>query len=306
MPELPEVEIIVRGLRKKIVGKEIVDFSSRDKKVIQFKKSDVVGRKIEEIERYAKLIAIHISDECSLLVHLKMTGQFIWEPEDCEKNYCLKKRVAEGPARNAEQRVAGGHPDKAWFEKLPTKHTRGIFVFSDKSKLYFNDVRRFGWIKKYKKENIKNKKVKELEKLGVEPFSKDFNAEYLKKQAKRFPEKKIKLFLMDQSIIAGVGNIYANEGLYFAGIIPTRKLKNIKKGEWEKIVQSIIKALKIGIKYGGTSDDNYVNAEGVAGSAQDHLKVYRREGEDCQKCKGKIEKIKLGGRGTFYCSRCQR
>ena len=309
MPELPEVQIIVDGLKKKIVGKKIVDFLSCDKKVIQFKKEDVVGKKIENIERYAKIIAIHLDSGKSLLTHLKMTGQFIWEPDGSDKKYKLKKRVA------------GGHPDKAWHMSLPTKHTRGVFNLNNKSTLYFNDVRRFGWIKLCSTEDIINAVNKvptkqslsgsrlecigKLKDLGVDPFSKEFTADYLAEQAKRFSNKKIKLYLMDQSIIAGIGNIYANEALYFAGIRPTRSLKNIKKNEWQKIAKSSIKALNIGLKYGGTSDDNYVNADGVAGSAQDHLKVYRREGERCFKCDSKIVKIKMGGRGTFYCPTCQ-
>lgn len=294
MPELPEVHTIVKGLKKKIVGKKIVDFLPKDKKVIQFEKEDVVGQEIEDVERYAKIIAMHLKGSNSLLIHLKMTGQLIWEPRDYAKAYSLR------------QRVAGGHPDKAWFGKLPTKHTRGVFTLSDRSKLYFNDVRRFGWIKAYKKTDIRNKRIQELESLGIEPFSLEFNTQYLKKQAKRFPEKKIKLFLMDQNIIAGIGNIYANEGLYFAGIRPTRKLKNIKNNEWQRLIDSLVKALKIGIKYGGTSDDNYVNIEGVQGKAQKHLRVYRREGEKCQDCDEKIKKIKIGGRGTFYCPGCQK
>ncbi len=293
MPELPEVQIIVDVLKKKIVGKKIVDFSSMDKKVIQFEKEDVAGKKIESIERYAKIIAINLSSDKSLLIHLKMTGQFIWEPSGDKKDYNLKNRIA------------GGHPDKAWFGKLPTKHTRGVFDLSDGSKLYFNDVRRFGWIKIYPKQEVKNRQVKELEKLGVEPFAKEFTSAYLSEQAKKFPNKYVKMYLMDQAIIAGIGNIYANEGLYFSGIRPTRKLKNIKKLEWDKIIKSTQKALRIGLKYGGTSDDNYVNADGVAGSAQEHLKVYRREGEKCFGCGGEVKRVKMGGRGTFFCPKCQ-
>ncbi len=307
MPELPEVEIIVKGLSKKIVGKKIVDFRSLDKKVIQFETSDVVGKYIQDVKRRGKIIIIELGDnktrsfdaaqdfgEKSLIIHLKLTGQFIWEPSGDKKEYRLRNRVA------------GGHPDKAWFESLPNKHTRGIFTFEDKSTLFFNDIRRFAYIKIFQTSDLKNRKIKELKDLGMDPFDKKFNEKYLEDLAQRFPNKKIKQYLMDQTIIAGVGNIYANEALFFAKVLPTRRLKDINESGWGIIVDSIIKSLKIGLKYGGTSDNNYVNSEGAAGSAQEHLKVYRREGEKCFECGSKVLKIKLGGRGTFYCPVCQK
>ena len=148
--------------------------------------------------------------------------------------------------------------------------------------------------------------IKELNNLGVEPFSKDFTDEYLIEKANRYPKRKIKQFVLDQTIIAGVGNIYADESLFRAGILPTRLVSNIQKHEWQKIINGIIKSLNIGLKYGGSSEENYLNAEGEAGTAHLYLKVYRKTGQKCSKCGGKIQRIVLGGRGTHFCSNCQR
>lgn len=135
MPELPEVETIKRGLQKTIVGKRIVGFDDRDNKVVRIKKSDIIDAKINDIERRAKIIIMKLDSGIDLIFHMKMTGQLIWENCAGETDFCLRNRVG------------GGHPDKAWLEKLPNKHTRAIFTFDDKSVLYFNDIRRFGWIK---------------------------------------------------------------------------------------------------------------------------------------------------------------
>lgn len=312
MPELPEIETIKRGLAKAIIGRKIVAFDDRDAKVVQIKKEEIVGSRIKDIWRRAKIVIFElISDkgsfdskkpgsaqdfgEKALLFHLKMTGQMIWEACSGEKDFCLRNRKG------------GGHPDKAWLEKLPNKHTRAIFKFDDGSVMYFNDIRRFGWIRKAKTKELKNQKTKELMNLGVEPLGSELTTEYLTKMAKRFPGRKIKQFIMDQSIIAGIGNIYADEALFDAKIKPMRLVKNIKKSEWTVLIQSIKKVLEKGIKYGGSSAENFVDAYGQQGKAHEKLLIYRKTGSPCPgDCGGVVERTVIGGRSTHWCSKCQK
>jgi len=335
MPELPEVETIRRGLTKTIVGKKIVKFESRDLKVVQFETKDIEGMTVVSIERRAKILVFYLSNYSSndskksenssrsmnsnnkaLLCHLKMTGQLIWEACPGENEFCLKK-----------SRVAGGHPSPDWVAKLPNVYTRAIFHFDDGSVLFFNDLRRFGYLKLYdlkqfvipaKAGILEDKKIPgqarddilnnipELSKLGPEPFSDQFTIEYMMRRAAKIPNRKIKQFITDQEIISGVGNIYVDEALFYAGIMPTRAVKDIKLSEWKKIKESVIKALELGIRYGGSSEDTYVDAFGNQGTMGDHTKVYRRTGNPCPNgCGGVVKRITLGGRGTHFCPSCQ-
>jgi len=281
-----------------------------------------------------------------------MTGQLIWEACAGGTEFCLKKIKSPSTALRATQRVAGGHPSPDWVAKLPNNYTRAIFHFDDDSVLFFNDLRRFGYLKLYNTRNVilshqnearnprnngilnpvrqaqgvseiesqvqddeLKKKIPELAKLGLEPFdsdqgkpSKDFTIEYLMRRAAKIPNRKIKQFITDQEIIAGVGNIYVDEALFYAGILPTRLVKDIKLSEWQKIKDSIIKALELGLKYGGSSEDTYVDAFGNQGTMNEHTMVYRKTGQPCQRddCKGIVKRISLGGRGTHFCPVCQR
>jgi len=223
-----------------------------------------------------------------------MTGQLIWEECSGGTEFCLKK-----------SRVAGGHPSPDWVAKLPNNYTRAIFTFNDKSVLFFNDLRRFGYSKLYNTKDLSN--ISELKKLGPEPFSSEFTVEYLMRRAAKIPNRKIKQFITDQEIIAGVGNIYVDEALFYAGILPTRPAKDIKLSEWQKIRDSIIKALELGLKYGGSSEDTYVDAFGNQGTMNEHCNVYRRTGQKCNRngCQGTVKRIVLGGRGTHFCEKCQ-
>lgn len=293
MPELPEVQTIVHGLKKVVMGKMITDFESRDRKVVQFNSEEVIGSKILDVDRVAKLVIFNLGNQKSILVHLKMTGQFIWEKDPGKGKFSLRNRVT------------GGHPTEAMLEQMPHKHTRAIFTFDDKSKLYFNDLRRFGWMKVIQSAKLKAKSCKETNSYGVDALSDEFNAKYLKKQSERFPNKKVKQFLMDQSIVGGIGNIYSDEGLYFAGIHPERKLKDIKTSEWTKILNGIKKALNLGIKHGGYSADTYINAIGEKGQAQEYLNVYGKDGRACEHCKSIIKKVKIAGRTSRFCPKCQ-
>lgn len=298
MPEMPEVETIRKGLKSVIVGKKIIKFESFDPKVVRFKPEDVEGKTIQNIDRKAKILIFELSCDKVILTHLKMTGQLIWE-EESRKEYSLKK------IQTKSARVAGGHPSPDWVSKLPTKHTRAIFHFDDNSTLFFNDLRRFAYMKLYDKSELSN--LTELKNLGPEVSSPDFDVMYLMRRAAKVPNRKVKQFITDQTIISGVGNIYVDEALFYAGISPLRPVKEILKTEWEKIHSSIIKALELGLKYNGSSEDTYVDAFGNPGEMDKHTMVYRKTGQKCPgHCGGTIHRTTLGGRGTHYCPACQK
>lgn len=282
MPELPEVETIRRGLKKAIAGKKIVNLDIRVPKLFHGEKEDVVGKVVKDVDRRAKQIIIDLEGDKDLLIHLKMTGQLIYE--------------------DAKKRVAGGHPSPDWVAKLPNKTTHIIFDFSDGSKLYFNDMRKFGWIKVFNSEELKNKLTEEL---GIEPFDQEFTEEKLLEIIKSKPIWNIKKILTDQTLISGIGNIYADEALFYAGIRPERRAKDIADSEASKLRDSILKVLEIGLKYGGSSENTYVQVDGNKGKAQEHFQVYSRGGKPCS-CGGKVEKIRLNGRGTHFCPACQK
>lgn len=286
----------MRGLRKKIEGREILSFDDRDSKVVQIIEEEIKGKVIEKINRRAKNIIFELDNGRSLIFHLKMTGQLIWEKCEGEQDFCLRNRKG------------GGHPDGAWLEKLPNKHTRAIFYFDDESVLYFNDIRRFGWIKVIQKSKVKDQNYGALfNNLGVEPLGGELTPEYLAKMATRFPNRKIKQFIMDQSIVAGIGNIYADESLFEARIKPVRLASKVTKKEWKKLITAIQKVLKQAIDFGGSSSENFVDAFGKQGEAHEHLKVYRKTGQKCpNNCGGVVERIVIGGRGTHWCPKCQK
>jgi len=281
MPELPEVETIRLGLKKAIVGKTIAGVEVRVEKLFQGDKNELVGKKIVDVNRRAKQIIIDVEGDNDLLIHLKMTGQLIYD--------------------NDKSRVAGGHPSADWVAKLPNATTHIIFNFSDGSKLFFNDMRKFGWIK-----IVNSEELKADDSLGPEPFSEDFTMEKLAEIIKKKPRWNIKKVLTDQTLISGIGNIYADEALFWAKILPTRLVKDITDDEISQLHKSIIKALEIGLKYGGSSENTYVQIDGSKGQAQEHFQVYAQAGKTCKRCGGTIKKIRLNGRGTHFCPNCQK
>jgi len=243
MPELPEVETIRRQLREKIVGRKLD------------------GKKIVDVRRRAKILIIDFSDSSSLIFHLKLTGQLI-------------------------------------FNGVPSRHTRHVFKFSDGSRLVFNDIRKFGWWK-YVKDS------RDVEKT--------FGPEALKVSLKGFedilrkrPNIRIKPLLMDQKLIAGIGNIYSDEILFAAKVQPLRRVKTLTAKEIEAIWSSIGKILRKAIKNRGTSERDYLDASGKKGDYLKYLKVYRKEGQKCHRCGGKIIRLKIGSRSAHYCPKCQR
>lgn len=289
MPELPEVETINRQLSQKIVGKKIKEINVLRKKNFKGNKVKVIGKKITGVRRQAKIVIIDLNSQFHLIVHLKMTGQLIFR----------QKIETEPPFVHKPK----GNPYNV--DLLPNKYTRVIIKFDDNSYLLFNNLRAFGWIKVVTDEILK----KELENFsGVNPLSKKFTVDYLKEITKQ-TNRSIKLLIMDQSKIGGIGNIYASEALFCARIHPKTESKKIAQysEKLNKLHNCIIKVLKEALKYKGSTanDDAFRDTSGKRGKMQHRLKVYGKEGEKCPHCKGKIKRIKISGRSTFFCPSCQ-
>lgn len=283
MPELPEVETLKRQLENVLLAKKISQIDILRSKNFLGNPKTLLNKTITQIKRKAKVIIISFDKNFPcLLIHLKMTGQLIF---DDQKN-----------------RIFGGHPNNDFFSSLPSKYTRVIIHFSDNSKLFFNDQRTFGWLKIISSQNQFDQEFKNLN--GIEPFSPLFTWQNLK--ASLFSSRPIKLAILDQSKIAGIGNIYANDGLFLSKLLPTRKANSLTDKDWQNLTASLNKILSLSLSLGGTSQTNYIHLDGKKGNYQDHFLVYRKDGQNCPSCQGKIVKIKLGGRGTFYCPSCQK
>lgn len=276
MPELPEVETLKRELTRALTGKKIKSFHSEKFSLA------LAGKKIKTINRRAKILSLELSSGEFLLIHLKMTGQLIFYP-------------TQG------QSVMGGHPTPP--AGGPTKHTRAKFDFTDGSRLHFNDLRKFGWLKLLPA----NEAEKIFDRHGPEPLGRDFSSETLKQIIKRYPKRRIKQILLDQTLIAGLGNIYVDEACFLSAILPGRIASTLTDREIIKLHQSIIDVLKLSIAKKGTSARNYRRSNGGKGGMVAHLKVYGRQNQPCTRCKkGIIQKIKLNGRGTHFCNQCQK
>lgn len=287
MPELPEVETIRQDLRRQIIGKKIADFQTMYPKVAAGKPKELVmflvGKKIQEIDRRGKLMIIRFEKASEvLLVHLKMTGQLV---------YVFKSTI-----------VGGGHSFKTLNTHLPDKFTGAIFTFADGSKLFFNDLRKFGYLKLADATALE----KVLKGFGIEPLTPHFT---FAKFATLIKTKKmnIKALLLNQALIAGIGNIYADEICHAAGVLPTRRTATLKSEEIKKLFQACNSIIKKAINYRGTTFNNYVDSEGNKGNFSAQLKVYGAKNAQCKTCKkGKIEKTKVAGRGTHFCGTCQK
>lgn len=283
MPELPEVETIIRDLTVHLVNKTIKQVSviypgSINQKPVKFI-AHLEGQKIKNLSRRGKNIILQLTTDY-LVIHLKMTGQLVW--------------------RGGQTTLAGGHPIINVGQELPNKFTRVILKFAGGT-LYFNDVRKFGWVRIMTALELELY----LQRLGVEPLGIDFTKDYLQAAlaAKRIA---IKAALLDQSKIAGLGNIYVDEALWASGIAPTRPANSLSKPELKKLQQAIVAVLNLSISQRGTSFNNYRDGNGEAGNNMKFLKVYGRANEACPKCRRPLKKFRLAGRGTHWCDHCQK
>ncbi len=291
MPELPEVETIRRGLETHIVGCTIEDIEIRLAKQFAGDPQLVIGSKIIAVRRFGKGLVIDLDNSYSIVIHLKMTGQLV-----------VSRRlltIGEDKYPNKWTHVIFKIKD----QKLNIKNTNQRLKINDPfSFLYYNDIRQFGWIKIVKADEVNN--LPFFKSLGLEPL-KDLTIIRFGKMVKCF-RSPIKSLLMDQGKIAGIGNIYANDALFAAKIHPNRQAQLLTQAEIKKLFKAIEGVLKKGIETGGASEWNYLNVLGEKGGYQNFFQVYNREGEKCKHCSSLIERIKMGGRGTFYCPVCQR
>ena len=283
MPELPEVETTVRGLRKKVLKLVILDvwtdLKTKDprkkdtvanQKYFSVFKKEVKNKKIISVERKAKNILINLSGNKTILIHLKLTGYLFY-----------------GNNKNID-------------------YAHVIFTLSNKKYLILSDMRKFGKITLLNTDEMQQSK--HLLNIGPDPLEKSFNLEKLKEVLNKKPNGKIKTVLIDQSIIAGIGNIYSDEILWHAGIHPERKISKIKPEEYKKILKCMKEVLNKGIYFGGDSMSDYKNINGLPGKFQLKHQAYQRTGEKCRKknCKGVIIRKIINNRSAHFCSKHQK
>jgi len=290
MPELPEVENIKIQIEKYLVDHVIEKVEVRWKKSLPKDEKKLIGGKVKKVRRFGKALAIDLNNGYSAVIHVKMSGQLIYRGSNLNKPPKLSEKVKDG---------------------LGGKHTHVIFYLDQNSELYFNDVRKFGWIKVVKTSEVEN--IDFIKKLGPEPQVGSTSSPKNKLTLSKFQKivkstsRSIKTLLMDQNKVAGVGNIYANDALWHAKIHPEIKSNHLSPEEQQKLFLAIEKVLKEGLKKGGASEQAFVTPDGKEGEYQKHSPAYGRKGEICSRCKkGKIKKIKISGRGTYFCPSRQR
>lgn len=310
MPELPEVETTTRGLKSKILGLKITgvwtDLSTKDKrqmgaianpKFFTYFKNEILNKKVLSVERRAKNILINISGDKTILVHLKMTGHLL---------YGKYKSIT-----NSQLRITNWVPaeQNSPLSDPYNRFVHVVFIFSNDKNLAFSDARKFGKITLLDPEGKSTSygagtKTSYLAHLGPEPLDKKFVLKTLKECLNKKPTGKIKTVLMDQSIIAGIGNIYSDEILWRAGVHPERKVLMIKESGFRLMFKAIKETLAKGIDFGGDSMSDYRNINGLPGKFQLHHEAYRRTGEKCRKlgCKGIIKRKVINGRSAHFCS----
>ncbi|MBI4039752.1 bifunctional DNA-formamidopyrimidine glycosylase/DNA-(apurinic or apyrimidinic site) lyase [Candidatus Daviesbacteria bacterium] len=340
MPELPEVETIKLGLERKIIGLkiksvEVLEPKSficeglgpfdcaqglRGKNILKvWRRAKVLGINLDSLRLAAPLARSSTQASCgfasdtlasgsskthslgdrlpplTILFHLKMSGQLI----------LVQKK----------DRFVGGHPTHDMASQMPIKSTRVIFEFSDPlrprseasgSELYFNDQRKFGWIKVVNTADLDKLNYGMQKAFGPEPLEPGFTCQKLSDNLKKKQKSNIKQALLDQTVVAGLGNIYVSEALFLAKIDPRRKVSSLSDSDYTRLFRSIKEALRSGILHGGSSRTHFVNEAGKKGYFLDFAYVYGREDQLCKVCSTKIAKIRLGGRGTTFCPKCQK
>ncbi len=288
MPELPEVETVRRGLAELLPGRVVArvavfdspkSFPNAPADVEQF----LYGARVTAVRRRAKVLMIDLDTRYSLVIHLKMTGQLIFR---------------------GRESFAGGHPNDSLIGELPDRSTRVQIDFVDGSRLFFNDQRKFGWVKLLPTDEVKN--LPFMQKVGPEPLDPQTRAEDFIQRIRRRQNSMIKPAFLDQAVIAGVGNIYADEALWAAQIHPQTRVKNVNDQQLNTLFNELRQILQLSIDQGGSTDKNYVNAEGRKGNYLTFAHVFRREGQVCHRHPDQeIIKLKVGGRGTHICPVCQ-
>jgi len=281
VPELPEVETVKLQLEKYLKGHKIENVQINAPKIFSGNPKDLVDAKVKGVRRFAKVLSIDLSNGFSIVIHIKLTGQLIYRGANLKQPPRLSNKVVGG---------------------IPGKHTHVVFELDKGGFLYYNDVRRFGWIKIVKSDKLQVTGF--IGKLGPEPF-RDLTLEHFKRVLSK-TKRAIKVVLMDQTKIGGVGNIYANDALWLAKIDPKRPANELQSDEVTELYEAIHEVLKAGMKYGGASELAFVTPDGKEGEYQKHTLAYGHQGEPCSRChKAKFTKYFLSGRGTYVCPFCQ-
>ena len=276
MPELPEVEVVCRGLRPFLIGRTISAIRWSGKKLrhpvhLEAMQQAMIGQTITTIERRAKFLQISLNSGAMLIIHLGMTGNLgIFPPST-----------------------------------RPAKHDHMLWLLDNGTELRYHDSRRFGSIRVLSPEEVVDREQTIFKTTGPEPFSDQFSAKYLHSLAKG-KSVAVKLFIMTNQNVAGIGNIYANESLFAAGIRPGKKAQTLTLKQWDRLVTEIRRVLHHAIECGGSTINDFLNASQQRGYFQINFQVYGREGETCPLCSTQIKKQKIGGRASYFCSHCQK
>lgn len=287
MPELPEVETVKRGLEKLLIGHTIVKVTSDNPKSFPNAPEDVqhflIDATVIGLRRRAKVLLIDLSSQYTLVIHLKMTGQIVY--------------------RGVES-FGAGHPTDSLVGSLPDRSTRVEFWLDNNAKLFFNDQRKFGWVRLIPTVQVAN--IDFMKKVGPEPLDDAFTDKIFIERLEKRKGTTVKAAILDQTVLAGIGNIYADEGLWGAKIHPATRVRDVPEQKLKKLFTELQYVLRLSIEKGGSTDRNYVNAEGKRGSYIDFARVFRKEGTPCQRHPHQlIEKIRVAGRGTHICPACQ-
>jgi formamidopyrimidine-DNA glycosylase len=246
--------------------------------------SAVIGEAVVAVTRRAKVLILELGNDFSMLFHLKMTGQMVLVRAD-------------------GNRLAGGHPSQSMGNSLPDRSTRVVFEFEGGDRLFFNDQRKFGWVKLVRTTEVGQDSL--VSRLGPEVLAPEFTADYLAVVCDRHGRAPIKAVILDQSTVGGIGNIYADESLHLAKIHPGRRAGSLTTLEIRALWSAVRTIIALGIQHGGTSFAHYVDALGGSGDYLDQARVFRRQGLPCPVCQTIIIKLRVAGRGTHICPHCQ-
>jgi formamidopyrimidine-DNA glycosylase len=283
MPELPEVQTVTSQLDMHVSGKTIEKFwTDWEKKVLMPKKAfckGVVGAKVKGARRLGKHIIIDLNNKNSLVVHLKMTGHFLYKTVKTRNNDAFTKDPRNGFIHH-------------------------IFTFTDGSTLEFSDMRKFGWLRLVPTKEVET--LSSIRALGIDALNSRLTVKMAKELYQKRAHRTIGEVLLEQNLIAGIGNIYRSEALFLAGILPTRKVQDVSNVEWKKLLPSVRKVLRAAVRLHGTSDGDFRDLFGLPGRFQRTLYVYQRHNFPCKKCGTIIVRKKIGSRSIFFCTVCQK
>jgi formamidopyrimidine-DNA glycosylase len=283
VPELPEVETVRRGLERLILGSVVASVEVLTDKSFRGDPAQLAGRAVNRIGRRGKVLIIELDGQLSLVAHLKMTGQMVY--------------------RSDESGWGAGHPTGSLIGQLPDASTRVILRFTDGAALFFNDQRKFGWLALMPNDQVAA--IPLLAQMGPEPLDGDPWPEF-HRRIRRHQRTSIKAALLNQAVVGGIGNIYADEALWAARTHPASLVGDLSDRKLRAILRAAASSIELSLSLGGSTDRNYVDAEGRPGAYLDFAEVFRRDGRPCRRCGQSIVKTRVAGRGTHFCPHCQR